>query len=112
MGEWRTIEVFPIDSVGIVTDGTRVEGIKGLRDLAVRKHQMFEEVVTENLLTYAIGRGLDYKDMPLVRSLVHDVAKDNYRHTADHGCGPESGLHQNMKSAPVSLSAANSMKGE
>ena len=49
VGEWRTIEVgIPIDSLGIVTDGTRVEGIKGLRDLAVRKHQMFEEVVTEN----------------------------------------------------------------
>ncbi len=80
MGQWRTNEVgSPIDSLGIVTDGTRIEGIKGLRDLSMRKHEVFAEVVVENLLTYAIGRGLDYNDMPLVRSLTHDAAKDNYR---------------------------------
>jgi hypothetical protein len=114
VGEWRTIEVgTPIDSLGVVTDGTRVEGIKGLRDLAVRKHEMFVEVVTENLLTYAIGRGLDYKDMPLVRSLVHNAAKDNYRFSSlIMGVIQSPAFTMNMKSAPVSLSAANSTKGE
>jgi hypothetical protein len=114
VGEWRTIEVgTPIDSVGVVTDGTRVEGIKGLRDLAVRKHEMFLEVVTENLLTYATGRGLDYNDMPLVRSLVHNAAKDNYKFSSlIMGVIQSPAFTMNMKSAPGSLSAANSMKGE
>jgi hypothetical protein len=113
VGEWRTVEVgTPIDPLGIVTDGTRVEGIRGLRDLAVRKHEMFVEVVTENLLTYAIGRGLDYKDMPLVRSLVHNAAKDDYRFSSlIMGVIQSPAFTMNMKSVPVSLSAANS-KGE
>jgi hypothetical protein len=80
VGQWRTTEVgSPIDSVGIITDGTRIEGIKGLRELSMRKRELFAEVVVENLLTYAIGRGLDHNDMPLVRSLVHGAAKDDYR---------------------------------
>jgi hypothetical protein len=114
VGEWRTIEVgTPIDSLGIVTDGTRVEGIKGLRDLAVRKQEMFLEVVTKNLLTYAIGRGLDYNDMPLVRSLTHNAAKDNYRFSSlIMGVVQSPDFTMNIKSAPVSLSAANSMQGE
>jgi hypothetical protein len=114
VGEWRTIEVgTPIDPLGVVTDGTRVEGIKGLRDLAVRKREMFVEVVTKNLLTYAIGRGLDYSDMPLVRSLAHNAAKDNYKFSSlIMGVVQSPAFTMNMKSAPASLSAANSMKGE
>jgi hypothetical protein len=80
VGQWRTTEAGnPIDSVGVITDGTRVEGIKGLRELSLRKREMFAEVVIGNLLTYAIGRGLEYHDMPLVRSLTHDAEKDDYR---------------------------------
>jgi Protein of unknown function (DUF1592)/Protein of unknown function (DUF1587)/Protein of unknown function (DUF1585)/Protein of unknown function (DUF1595)/Protein of unknown function (DUF1588) len=114
VGAWRTVEVgTPIDSLGIVTDGTRVEGIKGLRDLAVRKQEMFVEVVTKNLLTYAIGRGLDYQDMPLVRSLTHNAAKDNYKFSSlIMGVIQSPAFTMNIKSAPFSLSAANSMKAE
>jgi hypothetical protein len=80
VGQWRTTEVGnPIDSLGVITDGTRVDGVKGLRDLSMRKREMFVEVVIENLLTYAIGRGLDHNDMPLVRSLMHDAAKSDYK---------------------------------
>jgi Protein of unknown function (DUF1592)/Protein of unknown function (DUF1588)/Protein of unknown function (DUF1587)/Protein of unknown function (DUF1585)/Protein of unknown function (DUF1595) len=80
VGQWRMTEVgIPIDSAAIFNDGTRIDGINGLRDIAVRKREMFVEVVAENLLTYAIGRGLDYNDMPLVRSLTHEASKDGYR---------------------------------
>jgi hypothetical protein len=80
VGQWRATEIgLPIDSVGVISDGTRIDGVKGLRDLSIRKREMFAEVVIENLLTYAIGRGLDYNDMPLVRSLAHDASKDDYR---------------------------------
>ncbi|HEV2704255.1 MAG TPA: DUF1592 domain-containing protein [Steroidobacteraceae bacterium] len=114
VGKWRTTEAGgPVDSVGIVTDGTRVEGIKGLRDLAVRKREMFVEVVTENLLTYAIGRGLDYHDMPLVRSLVHNAAKDNYKFSSlIMGVVQSPPFTMNMKSLPASMSAANSVRKE
>ena len=114
VGAWRTLELgAPIDSLGIVTDGTRIDGIKGLRELAVRKREMFVEVVTRNLLTYAIGRGLDYHDMPLVRSLTHNAAKDNYKFSSlIMGVVQSPAFTMNLKSAPVSLSAANSMQGE
>lgn len=80
VGQWRTSEVGnPIDSVGVISDGTRVDGVRGLRELSLRKREMFAEVVVENLLTYAIGRGLDYNDMPLVRSLVHNAEQDRYK---------------------------------
>ena len=103
VGQWRTTEVgTPIDSVGVVTDGTRIDGIKGLRDLSVRKRDMFAEVVIENLLTYAIGRGLDYNDMPLVRSLAHNAAKDDYRFSSlIMGVVQSPAFTMNMKSAPV-----------
>jgi len=114
VGAWRTLELgAPIDSLGIVTDGTRIDGIKGLRELAVRKREMFVEVVTRNLLTYAIGRGLDYHDMPLVRSLTHNAAKANYKFSSlIMGVVQSPAFTMNLKSAPVSLSAANSMQGE
>ncbi len=101
VGQWRTTEVgSPIDSVGVITDGTRIDGIKGLRDLPMRKREMFAEVVIENLLTYAIGRGLDYNDMPLVRSLAHNAAKDDYRFSSlIMGVVQSPAFTMNMKSA-------------
>ena len=103
VGQWRTSEVgFPIDSVGVISDGTRIEGIKGLRELSMRKRDMFAEVVIENLLTYAIGRGLDYQDMPLVRSLTHAAAKDDYRFSSlIMGVVQSPAFTMNMKSAAV-----------
>ena len=50
-----------------------------LRDVLVRYQAQFARVVAEKLLTYALGRGVEYQDMPLVRSIVRDAAKDNYR---------------------------------
>jgi hypothetical protein len=114
VGQWRTTEVgSPIDPVDVVTDGTRIDGIKGLRDLQVRKGEMFAEVVIENLLTYAIGRGLDYNDMPLVRSLTHNAAKDNYRFSSlIMGVVQSPAFTMNMKSAPVTKPATVAMRGE
>jgi len=103
VGQWRTMEVgIPIDSVGVITDGTRIDGIKGLRDLSMRKREMFAEVVLENLMTYAIGRGLDYNDMPLVRSLTHDASKNNFRFSSlIMGVVQSPAFTMNMKSAAV-----------
>ncbi len=118
VGQWRTTEVGnPIDSVATINDGTRIDGIKGLRDLTMRKREMFAEVVIENLLTYAIGRGLDHHDMPLVRSLTHDAAKRDYRFSSlVMGVVQSPAFTMNMKSADMKSVdmklAAVSTKGE
>jgi hypothetical protein len=114
VGQWRTMEVgAPIDSVGVITDGTRIDGIKGLRELSVRKGEVFTEVVIENLLTYAIGRGLDHNDMPLVRSLTHQAAKDDYKFSSlIMGVVQSPAFTMNMKSAPETKTAAVSTRGQ
>jgi hypothetical protein len=114
VGQWRTTEIGnPIDSTGTITDGTRIEGIRGLRDLSMREREMFAEVVIEKLLTYAIGRGLDYNDMPLVRSLAHDAAKDDYRFSSLlMGVVQSPAFTMNVKSAADMKSAAVSFRGE
>jgi hypothetical protein len=103
VGQWRTTEVGgPVDAVAVSNDGTRLEGIKGLRDLTMRNRDMFAEVVIENLLTYAIGRGLEFDDMPLVRSLTRAAAKDDYRFSSlVMGVVQSPAFTMNMKPATV-----------
>ena len=80
IGSWRTtVDGSPIDVTGVLVDGTKVDGVVSLRDVLVRYQDQFVRVVTERLLTYALGRGVEYQDMPLVRSIVRDAAKDKYR---------------------------------
>ncbi|MES2603737.1 MAG: DUF1592 domain-containing protein [Pseudomonadota bacterium] len=83
VGQWRAVDAGnPIDATGVITDGTELNGIKSLRDLTVRKGDLFAKVVIENMLTYAIGRGLEVEDMPLLRSLTRDAAKEDYKFSA------------------------------
>ena len=83
VGAWRIQDVGnPIDSKGVITDGTVLDGVKGLRELTVRKGDLFARTVTGKLLTYAIGRGLEDADMPLLRSIARDASKENYRFSA------------------------------
>jgi len=70
----------PIDTVGQLPDGTPITGPDDLRrSIAGRRDHQFVQVLTENLLTYALGRSLDYRDMPTVRRIVRQSAADNYR---------------------------------
>ena len=70
----------PIDSAGQLPDGTPIRGLDDLRRaLADRPDHQFVQAFTENLLTYALGRSLDYRDMPTVRRIVRQAAADNYR---------------------------------
>ncbi len=80
VGAWRlTDDGSPIDPSGMLVDGTKLDGVTGLRNALVKYSPQFVRVVTEKLLIYALGRGTEYYDMPLVRSIVHDAAKDNYK---------------------------------
>jgi mono/diheme cytochrome c family protein len=70
----------PIDATGQLPDGTKINGLDGLRDaLAGRPDHQFAQTVTENLMTYALGRSLDYRDMPTVRRIVRQAGTDDYR---------------------------------
>jgi mono/diheme cytochrome c family protein len=83
VGAWRTADAgTPIDASGELTDGTKVDGVVTLRRAILTHPEMFVSTMTQKLLTYALGRGLDNRDMPTVRSIVRDAARDEYRFSA------------------------------
>ena len=83
VGAWRTHdEGVPIDPSGVLADGTRLDGVASLRGSLVDYSDQFVRVVAEKLLTYALGRGVEYGDMPTVRSIVHDAERAGYRFSA------------------------------
>ena len=69
----------PIDASGVLSDGTKVDGVVALRNALVRQPDMFVSTLTEKLMIYALGRGVAYYDMPALRSIVRDSAKQNYK---------------------------------
>jgi mono/diheme cytochrome c family protein len=80
VGMWRTQdEGLPIDATGKLVDGTPVDGVASLRSMLSKRSDTFSRVVAEKLLTYGLGRGVEFDDMPLVRSIVRDAASNNYR---------------------------------
>jgi len=81
VGRWRDADAGgTIDATGTLPDGTEFQGPAGLRQLLLTKYKDdFVRTATEKLLTYALGRGLEYYDYPTVRSIARDAAKDNYR---------------------------------
>jgi hypothetical protein len=81
VGAWRTKDVSnnTIDANAVMYDGTRINGPADLRNFVLSYKDQFARTVTEKLLTYALGRGVEYYDMPVVRSIVRDADKDGYR---------------------------------
>ena len=79
-GQWRSREkAGPIDASGQLADGTKVTGPVDLRRALMRHPEQFVSTFTEKLLTYALGRGLEYYDMPVVRTIARDAAAHEYR---------------------------------
>lgn len=82
-GKWRTFDAgSPIDATGVTNDGWPLDGVGSLREFTRANGDLFAQVVTEKLITYAIGRGLEYEDMPLLRSIKHKAAENDYRFSA------------------------------
>jgi hypothetical protein len=81
IGGWRAIDESgkPVDASGTTVSGAKVEGLSGLRALLLEQPDQFPRTVTEKLLSYALGRRLEYYDQPAVRKIVHDAAADGYR---------------------------------
>jgi mono/diheme cytochrome c family protein len=80
IGGWRVKDHSgPIDASGQLADGTKVEGPVTLRQALLKHPEQFAGTVTEKLLTYALGRGLEFYDMPVVRGIVRDAARNDYK---------------------------------
>ena len=69
----------PSTPSGQLADGTPVDGPVALRKALLKHPEQFVRTMTEKLLTYALGRGLEYYDMPVVRAIARDAATQNYR---------------------------------
>jgi hypothetical protein len=83
VGAWRTREPGgPIDATGQLADGTPVDGVVTLRRAILERPEQVVGTMTEKLLTYALGRGVDVRDMPAVRAIVREAAKRDYRLSA------------------------------
>jgi mono/diheme cytochrome c family protein len=81
VGRWRAEDAgAPIDASGRLPDGTEFDGPAALSRLLLTKYRDdFVRTATEKLLTYALGRGIEYYDYPTIRSIDRDAARDNYR---------------------------------
>ncbi|MBI4460826.1 MAG: DUF1592 domain-containing protein [Acidobacteria bacterium] len=85
IGRWRTVSGAtntPIDSSGVLPDGTKFQGPAELRKVLLSKPEQFVTAATEKLLTYALGRGLEYYDLPAVRKIVREASPNGYRWSA------------------------------
>src|SRR5258708_18597245 len=69
----------PVDASGVLVDGAKVDGPVALRKALLSRPDTFATTLTEKLMTYALGRGVEYYDMPSVRRVVHEAARSDYR---------------------------------
>jgi hypothetical protein len=82
IGQWREMDRDagePIDSSGVLADGTLVSGPVELRAALLKRPDQFVLAMTEKLMIYALGRGVEYYDMPAVRKIVRDAARSDYK---------------------------------
>jgi mono/diheme cytochrome c family protein len=80
LGKWRNqSDGAPVDASASLPDGTHFDGLPGLRTLMTSHQEDFVRTLTSKLLAYAIGRGIEYTDLPAIREISRDSAKDDYR---------------------------------
>ena len=80
IGKWRDVDGgVPINSSGVLVDGTPLSKPSDLKKALLGRSDMFVTTATEKMLTYALGRAVDYNDMPTIRSIVRDASKNGDR---------------------------------
>ena len=80
IGQWRTTDAGkPIDASGVLPDGTKVSGPAELRRALVTQKEQFVRTVTAKLMTYTLGRGIEYYDETAIRAIVSNAAANDYR---------------------------------
>jgi hypothetical protein len=83
VGAWRTVEFGEtLNTADQLADGTPVNGPRDLRNALVSRSPQFLRTFTEKLMIYALGRGVDYSDMPTVRSIVREAESNNNKFSA------------------------------
>lgn len=108
VGHWRNSDDgAAIDPSGTLFNGEKFDGPVTLRKALLARPEVFVGVMTEKLLTYALGRGLEYYDMPAVRRIVHDASQHHYQFSSlVMGVVNSLPFQMKMKKAPVTQSAA------
>jgi hypothetical protein len=80
VGAWRTHDAgSPIDASGNLADGKAIDGVVTLREAILARPDVFVGTMTEKLMTYALGRGVDAHDMPAIRTVLRKAAAENWR---------------------------------
>jgi len=81
VGSWRTTNEFGValNTIDVMADGQKIDGVATLRQALLKRPGVFVQTLTEKLLIYALGRGLEYYDMPVVRAIVKDAGRRDYR---------------------------------
>jgi hypothetical protein len=80
IGRWRTVDNgTPIDTAGRLVDGTSIDGPVELRAALLRYEEQIVRNIAEKMLIYAVGRGTEYYDQPVIRRIVRDAAANDYR---------------------------------
>jgi hypothetical protein len=80
VGQWRDAEAdgTKLDTGGVLADGSKVDGPVALRNALLSRPEAFATTLTERLMTYALGRGVEPSDMPVIRSIVRRAAPREY----------------------------------
>ena len=80
VGQWRDkdIDGTPLDTAGVLADGSKVNGPAALRNVILSRPDAFATTLTERVMTYALGRGMEPSDMPVIRGIVKKAAQRNY----------------------------------
>jgi hypothetical protein len=80
VGQWRDQELeAPIDASGALPGSKEFKGVEGLEKALIARPELFVTALTENLMTFALGRGIEYYDAPAVRKIVRDAERNDYR---------------------------------
>ena len=83
LGKWRTVsDALPIDASASLPDGTRFDGVAGLRRVMIDHREDFARTLTQKLLAYALGRSIESSDWPTIRKIARDAAPGGYRWSA------------------------------
>jgi hypothetical protein len=83
IGRWRTLEDgLPVDATGGMPDGSTFNSVTGLEAALLKRPELFASTLTEKMLTFALGRGVETYDAPAVRKIVREAAEDEYRFSA------------------------------
>ena len=83
IGRWRTMsEGRPVDASDVFADGTPIDGVRGLREFVLARRENYVRAFVGKLLTYALGRHVNYLDQPAIRRIVRDASQQDYRWSA------------------------------